>query len=46
MCDMSTDVLARAFLQCIAIFCYKHATDCVIYIAIIHRVSVVTVHLL
>ena len=46
-CDMSTDVLARAFLLCIAIFWNKHANDSVIYIVIIHRVSpVVTVYLL
>ena len=43
---MLTDELVRAFLLCIAIFWDKHANDCVIYIVIIHRVSVVTVHLL
>ena len=43
---MSTDLLARAFLLCIAVFWNKHANDCVIYIVIIHRVSVMTVHLL
>ena len=43
---MLTDELARAFLLCIVIFWDKHANDCVIYIVIIHRVSVVTVHLL
>ena len=36
---MLTDVLACAFLLCIAIFRDKHANDCIIYIVIIHRVS-------
>ena len=32
MCNMLTDVLARAILLCIAVFWNKHANDCVMYL--------------
>ena len=40
------DLLSRAFLLCIAIVWVKNANDHVIYMIIIYRVSVITVHLL
>ena len=43
---MLTNLLAHTFLLCIAIVRNKNANDNVMYIIIIHRISVVTVHVL